>query len=150
MSIEKHPGKRILSIDYGLKRVGIAITDPLLIFAYPLTTLDNDKFFWENLLKLFSEYEIVKIILGYPLKESGEKTHATEHVDKFKKDLELKIKTEVILVDERYSSAAAKMNILESIPKKKKRRDKKLVDMNAASVILKNYLEENKDQNIFI
>lgn len=146
----KHPGKRILAIDYGEKRIGIAITDPLLLFAYPLTTLENNNKFWGNFSQIMKDYDIAKILLGYPLKETGEKTHATEHVEKFAKTLENNTKIKAELVDERYSSSIAKKNILESTPKKKKRRDKKLVDMNAASVILKNYLDEHENEKIFL
>jgi len=137
----EEPEKRILGIDYGARRVGIAITDPLLMFAYPLTTLQNDKNFWENFLQLFEEYNIQKIVLGYPLKESGEKSSSTELIEKFKRELEKKVKLPIILVDERYSSVIAKQQIIESVPSKKKRRNKGLIDKNAAAVILKEYLD---------
>jgi putative Holliday junction resolvase len=137
----EEPEKRILGIDYGARRVGIAITDPLLMFAYPLTTLQNDKNFWKNFLQLFEEYNIQKIVLGYPLKESGEKSSSTELIEKFKRELEKKVKLPIILVDERYSSVIAKQQIIESVPSKKKRRNKGLIDKNAAAVILKEYLD---------
>ena len=60
--------ERILAIDYGTKRIGLAITDPLKIFAYPLITLPNDSKFIMQLKKIIAEYHVVKIILGYPLK----------------------------------------------------------------------------------
>lgn len=132
-----------MAIDYGAKRVGLAVTDPLGMFAYPLVTLANDKFFWENFLKYFSEYEIELVLLGYPLKESGEKSSSTELVEKFHKKLSAKIKTEIILRDERYTSAIAKERIIQTVPSKKKRRDKGLLDKNAAAVILEDYLNES-------
>ena len=64
--------KRIFSIDYGEKRVGIAVTDPLRLFAYPLITLLNDSNLFNNMKKLLEEYECERIILGLPVKESGE------------------------------------------------------------------------------
>ena len=76
--------KRILSIDYGSKRVGIAITDPLRIFAYPLKTINNDSNFWEKFLNIFNEFNVEKIILGYPLLKSGDKSKSTYLVEGFK------------------------------------------------------------------
>ena len=132
---------RIFAIDYGSKRVGIAITDPLRMFAYPLTTIENSKNFWKELDKLIQEYQIDKIILGYPLKENGGRSSSTELVERFEQELKKKYKTEIIRVDERYSSSIAKERIIDSVTSKKKRKDKKLVDMNAAAVILQDYLE---------
>lgn len=135
----EHP--RILAIDYGAKRVGFAITDPLRMFAYPLITLENDKNFWQNLEQVFIEYNVELIVLGYPLKEDGGKSSSTEIVEKFESELKKRKSIEVKLVDERYSSTIAKDRILESVSSKKKRKDKKLIDMNAAAVILQDYLE---------
>lgn len=133
--------KRILGVDYGAKRVGIAITDPLRMFGYPLITINNDHKFWENFEKLFVEYEIELIVLGYPLKESGARSSSTELIEKFHSVLKNKIKIPIVFVDERYSSSIAKQQILESVTSKKKRRDKGLVDKNAAAIILKEYLD---------
>ncbi len=135
--------KRILGIDYGAKRVGIAITDPLRIFAYGLTTILNDSNFWKNFDKLFVDFEVETIVLGYPLKESGARSTSTDLIEKFKSELETKIKLPIVLVDERYSSVIAKQQILESVTSKKKRRNKGLVDKNAAAIILKEYLDTN-------
>lgn len=132
---------RILAIDYGLKRVGFAITDPLRLFAYPLMTIKRDKYFWDKFEQLFKDYQIELIVLGYPLKEDGSRSSSTELIEKFKTELEKKKSVKIELVDERYSSSIAKERILESVPSKKKRRNKNLVDMNAAAVILQDYLE---------
>ncbi len=136
-----NPGKRYLAIDYGEKRVGIAITDPLKIFAYPLITIKNDKFFWIELIKIFKEYEIEIIVLGYPLKENGEHSKSTEMVEKFCKKLKEKTSIPIEYYDERYSSMIAKEKILQSVPSRKKRRDKNLVDKNAAAVILDDFMK---------
>ncbi len=133
--------KRLLGIDYGAKRVGIAITDPLRMFAYGLTTINNDINFWKKFDKLFVDYDVETIVLGYPLKESGERSSSTELIEIFHFELEKKTKLPIILVDERYSSVIAKQQILESVTSKKKRRDKGLVDKNAAAIILKEYLD---------
>ncbi len=132
---------RILAIDYGIKRVGFAITDPLRLFAYPLMTIKRDKYFWDKFEQLFKDYQIELIVLGYPLKEDGSRSSSTELIEKFKIELEKRKSIKIELVDERYSSSIAKERILESVPSKKKRRNKNLVDMNAAAVILQDYLE---------
>jgi len=132
---------RILAIDYGIKRVGFAITDPLRLFAYPLMTINRDKYFWDKFEQLFKDYQIELIVLGYPLKEDGSRSSSTELIEKFKIELEKRKSIKIELVDERYSSSIAKERILESVPSKKKRRNKSLVDMNAAAVILQDYLE---------
>ncbi len=132
--------KRILAIDFGEKRIGLAITDPLRIFPYPLKTLLNDKTIIEELKKVFSEFTIELVIIGYPLKESGEKSRITGQIEKFTNRIKSEFEVETEFVDERYSSEIAKQMILESTPSKKKRRDKSLVDKNAAFVMLQDYL----------
>lgn len=139
-----HEQKRILGIDYGSKRVGIAITDPLRLFAYGLTTIQNDLKFWDNFDKILAEYEVEIIILGYPLKESGERSTSTELIEKFHAELKDKVKVPIELVDERYSSSIAQQQVLESVTSKKKRRNKGLIDKNAAAVILQDYLNANQ------
>lgn len=132
---------RFLAIDYGARRIGIAITDPLRLFSIPLSTIQNDKNMWNSLLRIFNDYEIELVIIGYPLKESGEKSDSTKLVESFCSKLSEKISQKIIYVDERYSSEIAKQRILETVPSKKKRRNKNLVDKNAAAVILQSYLD---------
>lgn len=134
--------ERILAIDFGEKRIGLALCDPLRIFAYPFKTILNDNDLWGNLKNIISENHVVEIVLGYPLKESGEKSSSTLMVEKFRDELAARSSLPVILRDERYSSSIAMEKILQSTPGKKKRRDKGLVDRNAASVILQEYLDE--------
>lgn len=131
---------RILAIDYGEKRIGLAITDPLNLFAYPLITLKNDNEFWKNFDKIFTEYKISKIILGFPLKESGSESALAKTITKFKDTVEKKYSISIQLVDERYSSKIAEQRIIESVSSKKKRMDKSLLDKNAAAVMLEDYL----------
>lgn len=134
--------ERILAIDYGTKRIGLAVTDPLKMFAIPFDTIPNDKHTLDKLKQIISEKNVVKIILGNPVKENGEDSTISKDVRKFKSELEKKIDLAIELVDERYSSDIAAKRILESVPSKKKRRNKSLVDKNAAAVILEDYLKE--------
>lgn len=133
--------ERTLAIDFGAKRIGIAVTDPLNMFAYPLTTIPNDFKFLESLKKILIEYSVVRIVVGMPYKESGEESVTGKAVLEFVELLRSKITQEVILADERYSSEIAMQRIIETVPSKKKRRDKSLIDKNAAAVILEDYLK---------
>ena len=140
----KDTSERVLAIDYGEKRIGIAISDPLRMFSIPLLTLNNDKKFWSELKKLFEKYNIVNVIIGHPLNEDGSKKEFTLVVEKFANDLEKKMKVQFEFIDERYSSAIAWEHILEGVPSRKKRRNKALIDMNAAAVILEDYLKSSE------
>ncbi|MEG8945856.1 Holliday junction resolvase RuvX [Rosettibacter firmus] len=134
--------ERILAIDYGEKRIGLAITDPLNIFAYPLITLENNKSIFGELKKIIEQYNVKKIIIGNPLKENGKQSQIFPNIIKLKEEIEKIFNLPVELVDERYSSLIAKQRIIESVPSKKKRRDKGLLDKNSAAVILEDYLRE--------
>jgi putative Holliday junction resolvase len=132
---------RILGIDFGLKRIGLALSDPLLIFSYPFKTIKNDNSLWKNLELILKEKNVKKIILGYPLKEDRTKTDVTEEVLKFKKSLSGRFNGEVILWDESYTSEMAKQIVIKSVTKKSKRREKGLIDQNSAAIILQEYLD---------
>lgn len=132
---------RILAIDYGLKRTGIAVTDPLRIIATGLLTIETI-----NLLSFLKEYttkEKVDIfVLGYPLNLDGTPTHGTEPVIKFRKKLEIEFpQIPVNYEDERYTSKLAVEAMVWGGVKKKQRRDKSLIDKVSATIILQAYLE---------
>ncbi len=148
MTLTINPGinleeARILAIDFGEKRIGIAITDPLNLFAYPLTTINNDSGFMKNLKALLDQYKVVKILIGNPVKEDGSQARIFSQIIKLKNEVETKFNIAIEVVDERYSSEIARQRIIESVKSKKKRRDKSLVDKNAAAVILEDYLKSN-------
>ncbi|GAB1349354.1 hypothetical protein MASR1M107_15680 [Ignavibacteriales bacterium] len=80
-------GGRILAIDYGTKRVGIALTDPLKIIASPFATFDNDKLLIDKIVTLVKEKEVEKIIVGYPINGDGTKTILSDTIEQFSKKL---------------------------------------------------------------
>jgi putative holliday junction resolvase len=127
---------RILSIDYGGKRTGIAVTDPLQIIATGLTTIDT-KDFIKFLKDYISKEPVEKIIIGMPLNMDDSPTHATPLVQNAIKQMPVET------VDERYTSKMAKDAMLQMGMKKKQRRDKKLVDEIAATIMLQEYMERN-------
>ena len=131
---------RIICIDYGLKRTGIAVTDPLQIIATGLTTISSPELI-KFLKDYFSKEEVELLIIGEPKNWDDTDTHATPLVKAITKKLmkefpKLPIKT----VDERYTSKMAKDAMLEMGMKKMQRRNKALVDEIAATIMLQEYL----------
>jgi putative Holliday junction resolvase len=131
---------RIISIDYGLKRTGLAVTDPYQIIATGLTTVHSKELI--PFLKNYFEKEPVElIIIGEPKNWDDTDTHATPLVEKCIKDLQKNFPAIPIKkVDERYTSKMAKDAMLEMGMKKKDRRNKALVDEIAATIMLQEYL----------
>lgn len=132
---------RILAIDYGGKRTGIAVTDPLQIIATGLETIDS-KDLIPYLKKYIAAEEVELIIIGLPTNWDDSDTHATPLVKKVVKKIkqalpEMPIKT----VDERYTSKMAKDAMLEMGMKKKERQVKGNVDVIAATIMLQEYLQ---------
>jgi putative Holliday junction resolvase len=131
---------RILSIDYGGRRTGLAVTDPLQIIATGLETIDSKELIpW--LKKYFLQEDVELIIIGLPKNWDESDTHGTPLVQAAIKKIQkefpaMPLKT----VDERYSSKMAKDAMIEMGMKKKDRRDKKNVDLIAATIILQEYL----------
>lgn len=133
---------RLLGIDYGSKRVGIAVTDPLQIIASSLTTVATKDIF-DFLEDYLSKEEVVCIVVGEPLKEDGTPAQIAHLVVGFIRKLQkLYPDLKIVTQDERYTSRSAKKIILQSGAKKKKRRDKSLVDKISAALILQAYMEK--------
>jgi len=130
-----------MGIDFGEKRIGIALSDPLFTFAYPFTTLQNDSTLMNKLSWIILEKKISKIILGLPSSSYKSSKELAAKVLKLKTNFELKNKIEVILWDEDYTSAIAKEKIVKSVAKKSKRRKKELLDQHSAAIILQEYLD---------
>ena len=132
---------RILAIDYGGKRTGLAVTDPLKIIATGLETIESrDLIAW--LKNYLSREEVELIIIGLPKNWDESDTHATPLVEAVIKKIQKEFPSMTIkTVDERYTSKMAKDAMLEMGMKKKDRRDKKNVDLIAATIILQEYLQ---------
>lgn len=131
---------RILCLDYGGKRTGIAVTDPLQIIATGLTTVDT-KDLYTFLTDYFKQEPVELIIIGEPLNLDDSPTHATPLVLKAIEQLTKKFPLIPIQkVDERYSSKNAVRAMVEMGMKKKDRRNKKTIDQIAATIILQEYL----------
>ena len=135
---------RSLGIDLGEKRIGISISDPTGLIAQPLSTLQRrlgKRFPMSTLSSIIEKYEVRHIILGLPLALSGKDTSWTQTVRELAVTLENHFKIPVHLVDERFTSSRAERIIKTLGMKKKKRRDKKLVDRISAVLILQSWLD---------
>jgi putative holliday junction resolvase len=131
---------RIMAIDYGGKRTGIAVTDPLQIIASALTTIATPGLM-DFLAGYFKKEPVEKVIIGMPVNWDESDTHATPAVKKFIGAFEKKFPQIPILpVDERYTSKMARQSMLEMGLKKKQRQNKALVDEIAAAIILQEYM----------
>ncbi len=137
---------RILGIDYGNKRIGLAVTDPLQIFASPLTTVRTHEFdsFVENYLKT---EEIDEFVIGYPVQLNNKPGEMVKYINPFlKKVKKLFPGIPVNLVDERFTSKLAFQTMIDGGVKKKGRRDKLMVDKISASLILQSFLERRSNK----
>lgn len=132
---------RLLAVDYGLRRTGLAWTDPFQMIATGIGSLDTPKL--EGRLKeIMAQEEVEAIILGYPTKMDGSDTDATEAVRGFAKKLkEWFPGTRIELWDERFTSKQAKEAMIRGGVKKKKRSDKYLINEVSAVLILQDYLD---------
>ena len=129
--------ERILGVDYGKKRIGLALTDPLHTFAYAYKTIPNDKKLWINFKNIINEKKVSLVILGMP---NVKKNKVLANIIlSFKDKIEKNFNTDVIIWDEEFTSVIAQKRIIESVVKKKKRQDKGLIDQNSAAIILEEY-----------
>ena len=136
---------RIMAIDYGLKRTGIAVTDPLKIIASALTSIESARIF--TFLEEYLKKETVELILiGDPRNLDGSPTDLTAHVQRVIGIMRSKFPTiPVETVDERYSSLIALRAMVEMGMKKSRRRKKGQVDQVAAALMLQEFLSGPKD-----
>lgn len=131
---------RILSIDYGRKRTGLAVSDPLQIIASGLATVESKQLI-PYLKDYFQKEQVEMIIIGEPKNLDDSDTHATPLVEAFIKDLQKHFpQIPVKKVDERFTSKMAKDAMLDMGLKKMQRRNKALVDEIAATILLQEYM----------
>jgi putative Holliday junction resolvase len=133
---------KIIAIDYGSKRVGVAITDSLRMIAFGLSTVLTEEIFI-FLDKLINKENISEIVVGLPKNLDNSKNEISDEVSVFINKLNQKYQGIIInSLDERFTSKMAKKTILDSGVNKKKRRNKSLVDKVSATIILQSYLKK--------
>ena len=137
---------RMIGIDYGRARVGVAMSDPLGIFASPLETVASAKII-DYLQKLCASNTVVRFVVGYPMNLDGRPSEAAADVDVFLKQLAKHFPSvPVSLEDERFTSVLAHRAMIDGGMKKSDRRKKESVDRISAAIILQSYVDRNKQQ----
>jgi len=135
---------RILAIDYGTKRTGIAVTDDTQTFAFGLTTVATKDIF-VYLAEYISQNNVEGIVIGEPKRLDNTPTDATKYVEAFVKKLAKTFpEKKLFRIDERFTSEMARKSIIAGGAKKKERQNKELVDMVSATIILQSWLEQKK------
>jgi putative Holliday junction resolvase len=133
---------RILGIDFGTKRIGLALTDPLEIFASPLKTVKTSEF--DSFLQEFLKTEsIEEFVIGYPVTLNNKASVSVNYINPFIKKIEKAFPGKPVhLVDERFTSGMALKAMIEGGVRKKDRQDKSMVDKISASIILQSFLDK--------
>lgn len=135
---------RLLSIDYGKKRTGIAVSDPLQIIANGLTTVESSKLF-EFLEDYLKKEEVESIIVGLPKQLNGQPSENMKRIEPFVNRLKkLYPKINIEYFDERFTSKLAHQAMIDGGLKKQDRRNKELVDEISATIILQGYMESRR------
>ncbi|HOV32792.1 MAG TPA: Holliday junction resolvase RuvX [Candidatus Hydrogenedens sp.] len=137
---------RILAIDYGEVRIGLAISDPLGLLAFPLMVIDlkKTKDYIKVIKDVIKEKEVKKIIIGLPLTMEGKEGIQTEKVRRFYEDVKECVDLAVELVDERLTTVIAQKSLSEVGIDQRKQR--KMIDMVAAAKLLETYLESKSKE----
>lgn len=135
---------RLLALDYGKRRTGIAVSDPLQLIANGLSTVDTS-----SLLEFLADYlkreKVETIVVGLPMQLNGQPSENMERVGLFVNRLrKLYPQIPVVYYDERFTSSIAKRTMISGGVKKQKRRNKALVDKISATVILQDYMESRR------
>jgi putative Holliday junction resolvase len=132
--------KRILGVDFGLKRTGLAITDENNIIASGLTTVRTHDLM-NVLIQTVEEKNVGTIVLGDPKRLNMEDTHSSANVRLFKEALDKQfLELTIVLMDERFTSKMAMQSLIDGGVSKKKRRQKELIDEVSATIILQSYM----------
>lgn len=137
------PG-RVLGIDYGSRRIGIAVSDPTRLLARGVGTFPNDSRFMERLNEIIAREEVTLIVVGMPFDQRGEKGTKALEVDEFIKRLKQHTSVKIDTWDESFSSVRAQQTFIDMGMKKKFRRQKSRVDVMAARIMLQEYLDAHQ------
>jgi len=136
--------KRILGIDFGTRRIGIAVSDPLGIIARGLTVVRNSPQAVTEIARLAAEYDVEKVVLGLPLTLKGQKGEKAAEVEAFAEALRKVLRVDVVFWDERFSSYTAHETLRTMGVRKKARQSKERIDEMASALILQGYLDRTR------
>lgn len=137
---------RILAIDYGKKRVGLAVTDPQQIIANRLTTVPTHTI-WNFLAEYFNKEVVETVVVGYPKQMNNEASEAVRYINPFLKKFQIQYPDKKLeIMDERFTSKMAFQTMIDGGLKKQKRQDKALIDGISATIILQSFLEQKRNK----
>ncbi len=137
--------KRILGIDFGSVRVGVAVSDPLRIIAQSVGTYSNDQKLLERLTAVAQEYDVGLVVVGMPFTLRGEKGMKAREVDTFVERLKQNLGVDVVTWDERFTSRIAQQTLIQmGTTPKQRRTNKGRVDAMASALILQSFLDQTK------
>ncbi len=134
---------KILSIDYGLKRIGVAVSDEYRIIAKPLITIINSTNSHNEIIKLIEELKVNLVLIGIPYRNDNKNDNLIKNIKEFANQIQTATNIEIKFVDEFMTSKKAVEIMVTNKKKKSIRRQKTEVDKVAAAVILQEYLENN-------
>ncbi|WP_417366417.1 Holliday junction resolvase RuvX [Flavobacterium beibuense] len=135
---------RVLAIDYGQKRTGIAVTDDMQIIASGLTTVDTPKLL-DFLADYFAKENVGKVLIGEPKQMNNEPSQSAPLINAFVEKFKLQFPDmELERVDERFTSKIAFQTMIDSGLKKKQRQNKALIDEISATILLQDYVSRKK------
>lgn len=138
---------RILAIDYGKKRVGLAVSDPSRIIANKLATVPTHTI-WGFLQTYMADEQVDEVVIGYPLQMNNTASEAVVYINPFiKKFRQVYPGMKLELADERFTSKMAERTMLDGGLKKMARRNKEMVDAISATIILQSYMERQRFNN---
>jgi len=141
---EELKGKRLAAVDFGFKRLGVAVCDELHISITPLKVFDySSKNFWEEFTRFLSEQKISAIVVGFPYREDGTETEVIREINHFIARLSVMVDIPIYKHDESFSTIRAQNLMLELNKKKKDRRKKENKDLLSAAIILRDFIYEN-------
>jgi putative Holliday junction resolvase len=137
---------RILAIDFGKKRVGLAVSDPQQIIANRLTTVPTHTI-WDFLAEYFQKEIVETVVVGYPKQMNNEASEAVRYINPFLKKFQIQYPDKNLeIMDERFTSKMAFQTMIDGGLKKQKRQDKALIDGISATIILQSFLEQKRNK----
>jgi putative Holliday junction resolvase len=134
---------RVLGIDVGSVRVGLAISDETCTLASPLATIPNEpRTMWARIAREMEDRQVDRVVIGLPRRLDGSEGDAAEHARAFAAELERRTATSIELWDERFTTTIAERSLIESGVRRKRRRE--VIDSVAAAVLLQNWLDARR------
>ncbi len=137
--------KRVLGIDFGTVRVGVAVSDPLRIIAQSIGTFTNNAGIFDTVGDIARRYDVGLVVIGMPYTLKGEKGMKADEVDKFISRLKEKLDVDIVSWDERFTSRIARQTLVQmGTTKKQRRTNKGKIDAMASALILQSFLDQTK------